>query len=119
MWKRTKLNVNTRGKYLTLDWDDITYAEAERRIDYIFDNYSNVRKLVLSQSPLSGYHVRLYLYGDTNIALMRRAFKDDGRRLVHDLLNRPYYIHDILWSRKTVQGIPWESIELKTRTRKE
>lgn len=103
-----------KSKYLTLDWDDIDIDEAYDRCNYIFNNYANVQKLVLSQSPLSGFHCRISLYGASCVADLRREWKDDGLRLVHDLLNRPDHIHDILWSRKTVQGLVWESKELDT-----
>ena len=108
------MNVDTRGRYLTLDWDNISIDEAYRRVRYICKNYANVSQLVLSLSPTKGFHVRLSMHSDTNIAAMRRELKDDGNRLVHDLLNRPNHIHDILWSRKTVSGIVWEEKELIT-----
>jgi hypothetical protein len=103
-----------KAKYLTLDWDNISIDEAYARVKYICSNYANVRKLVLSLSPTKGFHVRISLYSNTNVALMRRALKDDGNRLIHDILNRPDNIHDILWSGKTVSGIRWEEKELIT-----
>lgn len=107
------MNTDFKGKYFTLDWDNISIDEAKRRCDFILKNYTNIQKLVLSLSPTKGFHVRCYCYGNTVIAKMRRELKDDGRRLVHDLLNRPDNIHDILWSRKTISGIVWEEKELR------
>jgi len=108
------MNVDTRGKYLTLDWDNISIDEAFKRVGRICVNYTNVRKLVLSRSPIKGFHVRVYLHGDTNIAMMRRELEDDGVRLANDISNRPDYLHDILWSAKTVNGVRFKAKELIT-----
>lgn len=108
------MNTSYMAKYFTLDWDNISIDEAKRRCDFILKNYTNVQELVLSLSPTKGFHVRCYCYGLTCVAKMRNELKDDGRRLVHDILNRPDNIHDVLWSRKTVCGIPWEEKELMT-----
>ena len=108
------MNPDQLGKYITLDWDNISIDTAYQRVNYICDNYTNVKKLVLSLSPTKGFHVRLYCFGDTNIARMRKELKDDGRRLVHDILNRTGDVHDTLWSRKTVYGITYQEEHLKT-----
>ena len=106
------LNPNLKAKYFTLDWDNISIDEARKRIDYIMENYANVAKLSLSLSPTKGFHVRIWTHGITNICMMRKELKDDGRRLVNDILNRPDNIHDVLWTRKTVSGIVWEAKEI-------
>ena len=98
-----------RAKYFTLDWDNISIDEAQRRIMFILDNYANIQELVLSLSPLKGFHVRCWCFSDTNIPEIRKQLADDGRRLVNDLVNSPDTIHDILWSRKTLSGITWEA----------
>lgn len=108
-----KLNQQTTSKYITLDWDDISINEAKRRIDWIRKEYISIQKLVLSQSPLSGFHVRISFYNAVLIAKMRRNLKDDGNRLVNDLLNRPNHIHDILWVRKNYQGWAWEEKKIE------
>lgn len=111
------MRLDQKGKFITLDWDNISIVEARRRTNFILDNYANVRKLVLSLSPTKGYHVRLYCYSDTLILPMRKALKDDGRRIIHDIFNRSDNIHDILWIRKTDSRGTWEEKELLTVTR--
>jgi len=106
------LDLNHKAKYFTLDWDNISIDEAHSRLNFIFENYSNIKKIVLYMSPTKGFHCRVWCYGTTNIAMMRNELKDDGRRLVNDILNRPDNIHDILWTRKALSGIIWESKEV-------
>lgn len=113
------MNIELKAKHFTLDWDNISIEEAYRRCQYILDNYANVRELLLSLSPTKGFHVRVHLYGASYVARMRNEMKDDGNRLIHDILNRPDNIHDVLWSRKTIQGIPWEERHLKLYRRNE
>ena len=105
------------SKYLTLDWDNIGIEEAFKRVGYILANHTNVRKLVLSFSGFKGFHVRVYLYGNSNIVLLRKAWKDDGNRLINDILNRDDNTHDILWTRKVVDGIESKEEEILTITR--
>ncbi len=102
------------SKSLTLDWDNISIDEAFKRCLYILKNHCNVRKLMLSLSPHKGFHVRVFLFGYACILPLRRIWKDDGRRLVNDILNRPDHIHDILWTRKTDSRGVWEEKHLKT-----
>jgi hypothetical protein len=106
------MNPTTSSKFITLDWDDISIEEAKRRVRYICDNYTDIQKLVLSLSPLSGFHVRLTFIYPHLVAKLRRELKDDGNRLVNDILNRPDNVHDILWRRKNYAGTKWEEKEL-------
>ena len=97
----------------TLDWDDISRDECRRRIDFIRFHYSStIRKIQVSLSPLSGYHIRIQTSHLVQVALWRRALKDDGNRLVHDLLNRSSSIHDILWCKKVTSTGTWREVEL-------
>ena len=111
------MNPRTRAKYFTLDWDNISLDEAHRRVSFILDNYANVHKIVLLLSPIKGFHVKCYCYSDTNVADIRNELKDDGNRLIHDLMNRPEHIHDILWTKKVINHIEWTSEKLLTVTR--
>lgn len=108
------MNPNLKAKYFTLDWDNISIDEAYRRVDYIKKNLKSLRMLKLSLSGTKGFHVRVYCNGLIHVANMRKIFKDDGRRLVNDIFNRSDGIHDILWSRKTVDSITWEEKHLIT-----
>ena len=84
------------------DWDRITNAKALERVCWIWDNNRNIKHLKLSRSPCNGYHVRLWFFKWVNVAEYRRKYLDDGRRLVHDLIDNPDHIHDILWNEKEV-----------------
>lgn len=106
------MNENQSDTYITLDWDNISIDESVRRIRYILDNYSTLKRLELHFSPTKGFHCVLWFKFPVLVAKIRRALKDDGTRLVNDLLNRPSYVYNILWSRKHVQNTVWESKEI-------
>lgn len=108
------MNVDTQGKYLTLDWDNISKDVAINRVQEICDSDPNLEKLQLSRSPTKGFHCRIYFFRPVNIVEMRHKLNDDPRRLLNDILNRPAHIHDILWSRKTIHTIPYEEEHLIT-----
>ena len=103
------MRIDYNSKTFTLDWDDITIGELRRRLAFMEKTLSSLRRYTVSLSPMSGYHIRVECHGPVCVATMRDVYKDDGRRLVNDILNRPDYIHDILWSRKTNHGVSWES----------
>ena len=108
------MNQTDSSRFITLDWDNISLAEAQKRCQWILDNYSDISKLMLSLSPTKGFHVRLHFDYPHLIARVRRSLKDDGNRLLHDLLNRPDYVHDILWNRKVINGVYWYSEQIQT-----
>lgn len=112
------MKLDHKAKYFTLDWDNISIDEARKRTNFILDNYCNVKKLVLSLSPTKGFHVRITLWSNSNILSLRNSFKDDGRRVINDIFNRDDNIHDILWTRKTLNGIRFEEKHLTTYYRK-
>ena len=89
-----------KDTYITLDWDRITIEKAKERIKFIWQSDPNIKHLKLSLSPMNGYHVRIWFYKWVKVAELRRKFLDDGRRLVHDLIDNPDHIHDILWNEK-------------------
>ena len=99
-------------KYITLDWDNIGIDEEKKRIDLICKEHPNFTRLVLSFSPTKGWHCRVNFNYFVHNASLRRRYKDDGRRLVNDLLNRDNHAHNILWTRKVIQGKVYKSQEL-------
>lgn len=104
------MNVHTQGKYLTLDWDDTTYEECMDRLEKLHLYHSDIKKLVYRQSAgKRGYHVQCWFNCNVSIPLMRFKLQDDPRRLLHDIFNRPDYIHGILWRRKTIEGEVYEA----------
>ena len=101
-----QMNPNLKDNYLTLDWDRITEDEALLRCAYIWNRWRfMIARLKLSMSPCNGYHVRIWTYTKVLVAKWRRLWKDDGRRLIHDLIDNPDHIHDILWNEKDVTPI--------------
>lgn len=100
-----------KAKYFTLDWDNISIDEAYSRFKRICQSI-NVSDAYLSLSATKGFHVRVHTHGLVTVADMRDYWKDDGRRLVHDILNKPDNIHDVLFTRKTVDSVTWEASPL-------
>ena len=81
-------------RVITLDWDNITWSEAEKRLKFIeTDNKirKDIKKIKVYSSPrLDGYHVYLifdfdrWFYDWNEILLLRRRYKDDGTRIEID-----------------------------------
>lgn len=105
------LEINEKSKFITLDWDDISYDEFCQRIRFIKTN-PDVSRVRAQMSPCSGYHVWIEFYEPVYIAELRAYYNDDGNRLVNDLLNRSGCVHDVLWTRKTMDGITWEAVSI-------
>ena len=105
------MKIDYTSNYVTLDWDKISLQEALVRFININES-PNTRRATLSLSPRKGFHVRVWLHHPVIVAKYRFNFGDDPRRLLHDLFNRPDHIHDILWARKTIAGIPFKAVTL-------
>ena len=109
---------------ISLDWDDITYPQAELRLHKIMDN-KYIRSIEIRASPsLDGFHV--YIESDNEGGIEktwrdRRAWQDDGRRLVQDIL-APRAIHrDVMFVYKssplgTMNEIPMVKYERVANT---
>ena|SRR3990167_5779784 len=72
---------------ITLDWDNINYEEAARRVCKILA-FSSVQSLEIRTSPsLGGFHIYIETH-PINEAMqisLRQRWKDDGRRILGDL----------------------------------
>ena len=109
---------------IKLDWDDITREEAFKRSERIFSIYF-VHSIRLYQSSTSGYHAEVSLEGFISDKLatglhyrLRRAWKDDGKRIVTDMLFRDDKTpKDILFTTKTIGGLQWYRVHLRTWTK--
>lgn len=100
-------------KRISLDWDNITREEAERRIKYI-SSYTCIESIRLMLSPCDGYHcyVILSFAVPDHIALRyRRDWKDDGNRIITDLLYRPHF-QSILFQKKHLKSGDWLEVPL-------
>lgn len=98
------MNLDHRAKYYTLDYDRCTYKRLLAWLFWILLD-KDTKRLMYRRSPRrKGYHVFVRTKHEVVVAKKRRKFRDDPRRLVHDLLNRPSHIHDVLWSQKRVKG---------------
>ena len=92
---------------LKLDYDFIAYDELKRRVDFI-KKYDVIKSIKIFQSPsCNGYH----LYIETTKELnwnekikYRKLFKDDGQRIVLDLLKKEE-LKDVLFSLRYNNGI--------------
>lgn len=96
------MNPELQDNYFTLDWDRITIEQAVYRIKDMWMRNKMIMRLKLSMSPLNGFHVRAWTFKDINVANYRRKYLDDGRRLVHDLIDNPDNVHDVLWNEKEI-----------------
>ena len=106
------MNPDLMTKYITLDWDNISIDEAKRRVYFILMEHPDLQELVLSLSATKGFHCRVTFNYHVHNASLRRRYKDDGRRLVNDIINRDNNAHNILWHRKVVQGQVWTAKQL-------
>ena len=102
------MNLDTKARLFTLDWDDITTRELEGRLREIA-RHPMVKSVSFRSSANSGYHIQVRTYEEVEILRLRRRFRDDGRRIVNDILNRPPHIHDILWDSKRIDGIIFQA----------
>tara|TARA_R110000751_G_scaffold197339_1_gene302501 strand:+ start:283 stop:597 length:315 start_codon:yes stop_codon:yes gene_type:complete len=92
---------------LKLDYDYIAYDELMRRVEFI-KKYDVIKSIMIYQSPsCNGYH----LYIETTKELnwnekikYRKLFKDDGQRIVFDLL-KDEQLKDVLFSIRFHKGI--------------
>jgi hypothetical protein len=97
------------NKKFTLDWDNISINTADQRISFIKDNYPEIIQIEFSQSATKGFHVTCICNEKVNVAQYRNELKDDGNRLVHDLIDRidKPLLHDIFWQEKHLNGLVW------------
>ena len=105
------------SQQIRLDWDDISFNECKRRISMIMKS-SLVQALELRLSAKSGFHiiVSCELLSKEGIYRLRRIWKDDGRRLVADILDRGFH-RDVLFRYKVVAGTTWFEEPICTYTR--
>ncbi len=99
---------------IRLDWDAITLGEARRRAQLILLD-SRVSGLRVCLSPTDGFHVyveTLYQLNPMAIIRLRNEWKDDGNRLVKDLLEMGMTHRDVLFKYKYKNGLKWSEREL-------
>ncbi len=102
---------------IRLDWDDISFSECKRRISLIM-KYSIVKSLELRLSATSGFHIIVSCYNNNfNPFYLRRIWKDDGRRLVGDMLDAGAPYRDVMFQYKVIGGFTWYEEPICTYTR--
>ena len=87
---------------IRLDWDDITWSECRNRIESLKQE-SIVQSIELLFSAKSGFHIYVNSYFHLPIQriwYLRRLWKDDGNRLVMDVLHFPAYYRDVMFRKK-------------------
>lgn len=91
-----------------LDWDNIALLEALDRIIFIM-NHKSVESIYLYESSTQkGYHISIKTYWYTNPTFtfyMRRIWKDDGNRLIEDILNKKATFRDVAFEYKIIKGV--------------
>lgn len=106
---------------IRLDWDDISFNECKRRISKIMKS-SLVLALELRLSATSGFHIILSIktpegfFTSSYIHRLRRMWKDDGNRLVKDVLDSGCH-RDVMFRYKVIAGTTWYEEPICTYTR--
>ena len=99
---------------IRLDWDSITLGECRRRVQLIL-SYSQVAEVKVCLSPTDGFHIyvsTLYELNPMAVIRLRNEWKDDGNRLVKDLLELGASHRDVLFKYKYKNGLKWSEREL-------
>lgn len=92
---------------IKLDFDNIAYQELMNRIDFIKKD-KIVKEIEIYQSTsLDGYHV--YVKVDKELSFMekmpyRKKWRDDGQRIVMDILKDDEKLKDVLFSYRMKKG---------------
>lgn len=98
------MRLNFTADRYTLDWDNCSYLELRQRLYYVLNDETTAALKFRKSCRKKGYHVLVYTNIKVVVAKMRRKYWDDKKRLLHDILNRPDYIHDVLWTQKRIKG---------------
>src|SRR3990167_2869524 len=105
---------------IDLDWDNITIEELCKRICKI-SLYQFVYSIQVLLSPMNGFHVIVTTYNHVPRFLyfkLRHDWKDDGRRLIHDVLFRRGEKHScIMFKKKIIGNTVWMEENLFTLRR--
>ena len=92
---------------LKIDYDYIAYTELMRRVEFIKNNLIT-KSIQIYQSPsCNGYHLYIETTKKLNFSQKvqyRKLFKDDGQRIVLDLL-KDEQLKDVLFSQRIHKGI--------------
>ena len=100
-------------KLIGLDWDNIAYSIAKERIDFIL-KYDFIDYIDLFESPNGeGYHARIYtkyFIPYEQRLRYRQQWKDDGRRIVTDLLKADSSPKEVLFNCKIYNGTEHKEI---------
>ena len=104
----------TKSTRVTLDYDFSQFSQLRKYLKYILVEIQKdypFKELRCWTSPTKGFHVEIIFNQAVNIAYIRNILKDDGTRLVMDIIrNRPE--HDVLWKFKTIKSIRTPEKEL-------
>jgi hypothetical protein len=110
------LNLKTKTKEITLDWDDISGKELKRRIGRLtwfisMELQNKISMILFRRSPSGrGFHIRIKLLKPEPEALTRFIMGDDARRILLDIF-RPNNINNITWDvKKGRKGDRWRRI---------
>ena len=93
---------------IQLDWDGIAFSLAKQRLNKI-KKMKPVKGYQIFESPRGdGYHVYISLkkpVSEKDSYKLRQFWKDDGNRIIMDVLYRPRHVpHDILFNKKLYMG---------------
>ena len=99
---------------ITLDYDNIVWNECHERINFILNDRKDILKIQVYNSPLhDGYHLYVFMCDYIQweeIMYLRRRWKDDGRRMVIDLMKTVPETKMIMFRSKTRKGYKFNEI---------
>lgn len=98
---------------ITLDWDNCSITEARQRIAVIKEFWA-VKTIMWRFSATKGLHVKVkfnYPLSKWQALKLRQIWKDDGNRIVLDVMGRGARPPMVLWDSKYKKGFEFKATE--------
>lgn len=98
---------------IKLDWDSISYCVAVQRIEKIIEQSKIIYADLFSSPSGDGFHVYIYTLEKLDALQFRQKWKDDGKRIITDILKPDNAPKDVLFQWKYINGKKYESEFMK------
>ena len=113
-WKQNNSSIDM----IKLDYDNISFSILYERLDFIKKN-SIVKSIKIYQSPsLDGFHIYITTKEHLNFnetIYYRKIWKDDGQRIIYDLLKYEQ-CKDVLFQLRMKRGMIFKEIFIEEIT---
>ena len=94
------MNINYHSNVVTLDLDNMTYDRLELLVSEIMTNEKGILQLYTYFSSMKGFHIHIIFNKPIHNINFRRRYKDDPKRIIHDLLRPNNGYHNRLFKSK-------------------